>query len=266
MVPDPELRHDSPVRPGASVARVPLYSCSCAPCRLDRQNYPTHEDPEANAHMQRERVAGHEWECWEYCYYSCTTMGTVLSLETFCPTYKPMWPSHYTGELSLQNWTDNTIHQERCHWFIPQSKTDNWFLNTFAFGINFWDAAEGVDELCRWLAQQGSDPCVLRPWLTHRSYKHKHTHSVFADRCCRLDPAVCSSPLAGPGPDRPQTITHRRISSTDDSLYISAKCWYPHLSLSPTWAACSGRNLVSAQHSKQNQNRHNYLLSSVCFV
>ena len=46
---------------------------------------------------EREWAAGHEWERWEYCYYSCTTMRTVLSLETFCPTYKPMWPNHYTG-------------------------------------------------------------------------------------------------------------------------------------------------------------------------
>lgn len=30
---------------------------------------------------RRDRVAGHEWEHWEYCYYSCTTMRTVLSIE-----------------------------------------------------------------------------------------------------------------------------------------------------------------------------------------
>lgn len=66
MGPGPEVRHGSPVTPGAFVARDPLYCSSCAPCRLDRQNDLTHEDPGANTHVhtqkERERAAGHEWE------------------------------------------------------------------------------------------------------------------------------------------------------------------------------------------------------------
>lgn len=80
------------------------------------------------------------------------------------------------------------------------------------------------------------------------SSKHKHEHTP-ADRCCRLDPAVCSSALTSDkreaikprGPDRPQTIKHRRLSSTDDSQYFSVQ-GSPCSLLSPPWFACPGND------------------------
>lgn len=51
----PEARRDSPARPGASAAHVPPYSCSVAPCRLDRQTDLTHEGPGADAQKEKER-------------------------------------------------------------------------------------------------------------------------------------------------------------------------------------------------------------------
>ncbi len=62
--------------------------------------------------------------------------------------------------------------------------------------MNFKNAAEGVTELHRCPPHQRSDACFLRPgWLTvtHIQILQTHTHSMFAGRCCRLDPAVCSS-------------------------------------------------------------------------
>lgn len=53
--PDVKKKKASPVRPGASVAHAPLYSCSYGPCRLECQKYLTREDPEANTHIQREK-------------------------------------------------------------------------------------------------------------------------------------------------------------------------------------------------------------------
>lgn len=133
------------------------------------------------------------------------------------------------------------------------------------------------DELCRCYAHQGSDQCWPRPWwvtVTHvceilqTQTLHVCRQMLQIRSSCLLitltsDERGKNNPW---GPDRPQTITHRHISSPDDSPYFSTKSWYPRLPLSPTWAACPGNNLESAQHSKQNWNRHNYLLSSICFV
>lgn len=58
---DPEVWNDSPVRPGASVAHVPVYSCSCGPCWLSCQGDLMYEDPEANIHIHMDRESSRGW-------------------------------------------------------------------------------------------------------------------------------------------------------------------------------------------------------------
>lgn len=55
MITDPDVKMDSPVRPGASVGHAPSCFCSYCPCWLECLNNLTHEDPEANTHMYREK-------------------------------------------------------------------------------------------------------------------------------------------------------------------------------------------------------------------
>lgn len=144
---------------------------------------------------------------------------------------------------------------------MPQSKKDCSFSAIMQIPSQmYFSGAAGVNELCGCLAHQGSDQCF--PQMSHCD-SHTDLTNTNTLHVCRQMLQMRSSCLLisahirregkkQPLRTRPQTIARRHISSPDDSPYFSTQGWYPRLSLSPTWAACPGNNLVSAQHSRQN--------------
>lgn len=158
---DSEVQQDSPVRPGVSVAHVPLYPCSYAPCLLDCQNYLTHEGPEGEIERERERQGMNG--SWEYCSYSCTTMGTVLSFETLCPIFC-VSPCDQT--IILGNFLPRP---SKTKWVIKKVwclENDDWFYNKhLASQTHLCDAAEGAQVVytsgVRWVTNKNTNTAQL---------------------------------------------------------------------------------------------------------
>lgn len=156
---DSEVQQDSPVRPGVSVAHVPLYPCSYAPCLLDCQNYLTHEGPEGEIERERERQGMNG--SWEYCSYSCTTMGTVLSFETLCPIFC-VSPCDQT--IILGNFLPRP---SKTKWVIEKVwclENDDWFLQQ----------AFGIADSPLWCSRRCAGGLHIRGEMSH---KQKHQHS-----------------------------------------------------------------------------------------
>lgn len=125
--------------------------------------------------------------------------------------------------------------------------------------MQFRDAAEGGNQLCRWFTHQGSEaPKPLWVSMSHRTNTNTNTHSSrqmlqIRSSCVLICTHIRRERSDKPrGPDRPQTIKHRRLSSTDDSQYVSVQS-SPRILLSPPWCACPGNDWVSAQRSKENE-------------
>lgn len=111
--------------------------------------------------MEREsEQQGMNWS-WEYCYNSCTTIGTVPSLETSCPTFciSPCDQTIIMGNcLSRTSQTKRFI--EKAGTPVGERFTDFTFLTKSAWCGSMQQKVR--ESFCRWLTRQGSGGESLR--------------------------------------------------------------------------------------------------------
>lgn len=92
---------------------------------------------------------------WEHCYYSCTTMGTVPSLETQCPTcVHPCDQTIILGDCLSTSKTKRFVKRTGGD-FVPRSQMGLLNLNMQHRMFVAPDVAEGVSAFGRCLELWG---------------------------------------------------------------------------------------------------------------
>ena len=185
--------------------------------------------------MEREsEQQGMNWS-WEYCYNSCTTIGTVPSLETSCPTFciSPCDQTIIMGNcLSRTSQTKRFI--EKAGTPVGERFTDFTFLTKSAW-------CGSMQQKVRESSVGGWH--VRDPAVSHCDSPHKHKHTW--DERCRLDPAACSSALARPG--RQPTRSRQASNNHTQMQELHRLAEFPRLKRSFTITLMSCLSFVASE-------------------